>query len=219
MSFIDQRFPEMYAYGCVASDDWRVEIVETLNRREQRNAPIAHPRRSWDLSTTGRIPEERTGLHQWFLAMRGPLHAFAFRDPADFRLTRSVLTEGDGGTSAFQLTKAYTIGSETYQRPLTLPVTSTVRVWVNAVEQSSGWIVDRLTGIVSFSSAPADGAAIEAACDFDVPVRFAQSRLSWRAPTRTAEGLLWYCDALELIEVFDVPCEQDESSPPPEDPA
>lgn len=202
MSFVDQRFPEMYAYGCVATDDWEVEIVAAKNRREHRNAPIEHPRRSWDLSTTGRIPDERDGIHRWFLAMRGPYHSFAFRDPADYRAARAAIGTGDGSASAFPLVKPYTVGSETYLRPLDKPITSTVRVWVNGIELGSGWTVDRTSGIVTFAVAPADGAMIEAECEFDVAVRFVESKLSWRAPTRTAEGLLWYCDALSLIEVI-----------------
>jgi uncharacterized protein (TIGR02217 family) len=36
----------------------------------------------------------------------------------------------------------------------------------------SGWSVDTATGSVSFTTAPAAGAAITAGFEFDVPVRF-----------------------------------------------
>ena len=42
----------------------------------------------------------------------------------------------------------------------------------NGVAQSSGWLVDHNTGLVSFDTAPSDGIAITAGFEFDVPVRF-----------------------------------------------
>jgi len=203
VSFIDSRFPESYAYGAVASDDWQLEVVETSNRREARNAPTADPRRSWDLSTTAKSSEQKAGINAFFMATRGGLHAFPFRDLFDYELERSTIGTGDGGEDGFQLVKPYTIAAETYERPLTKPITATVRVWVNGIEQVSGWTVSRTTGIVTFTSPPAMSAVIEASCEFDVPVRFAQSRLAWRAINRNVGlGLLYECDALSLIEVI-----------------
>lgn len=203
MSFIDQRFPAQYAYGAVASDDWLTEIVTTINNRERRNAPFADPRRSWDLSTTGRTHAERDGLHKWFLAMRGPFHSFAFKDFADHFSERQQIGVGDGTQVAFQIMKRYTVGTETYSRKITKPVLSSVRVWVNGVLQSSGYSVARLTGVVTFSGAPANGAVVECECEFDVPVRFQQSRMSWQAINRNArEGLIYVCSDISLIEVI-----------------
>jgi uncharacterized protein (TIGR02217 family) len=202
MSFIDQRFPESYAYGAVATDDWLTEIVVTRNRREYRNAPVADVRRSWDLSTTGKTAEQRAGIHDYFLAMRGPFHIFPFRDLFDYQAQRSVIGAGDGAADDFQLVKAYTIGGETYSRTITKPVIASVQVWVNNVEQVSGWTVDRATGVVSFTSPPSNEAVIEASCEFDVPVRFAESRLAWRAQARSGSELFFFCDALTLIEVL-----------------
>lgn len=203
MSFVDERFPEEYAYGAVASDDWLAEVVETRNRIEARNLPVSNVRRSWDLSTTGKTKAQRSGIHDYFLAMRGPVHSFPFRDLFDYECARSTIATGDGSDLTIQLVKPYTIGSQTYSRPITKPITSSVRVWVNGIEQLSGWTVSRTTGIVTFSVAPADGAVIEASFEFDVPVRFAESRLSWRAENRNvAQGLIFFCDSLSLIEVL-----------------
>lgn len=203
MSFIDTRFPERYAYGAVATDDWMAEIVDTSNRHEHRNQPVADPRRSWDLSTTGKTKEQKAGIRDYFMAMRGPVHSFPFRDLFDYECERSTVATGDGTTTAFQLVKPYTIGSETYSRPITKPIVSTVRVWVNGIEQLAGWSVARLTGLVTFTVAPADSATIEASFEFDVPVRFAENRLSWRAENRNASlGLIFFCDSLNLIEVL-----------------
>lgn len=202
MSFIDAAFPQHYAYGAVESDDWLSEIVETLNRHESRNAPLSDPRRSWDLSTTHRDQSERDGIHAVFMAMRGRFHTFPFRSFIDYSFTPNLIGVGDGFATTFQLKKAYIFGSETYYRTITKPVTSSVNVFINGIV-ATGWTVNRLTGQIVFSVAPSAGAVVSAGCTFDVPVRFADPKLSWRAETRTQSGdLRFICDQLALIEVI-----------------
>lgn len=203
MTFIDKRLPEKYALQAVATDDWQAEIVVALNRRESRNLPSENPRLEWDLSVSAKTSAEREELRAWFMAMNGPIHSFAFRDPGDHCASRGQIGVGDGTTKTFQLTKAYAVGSATYIRPITRPIVASVGVWVNGIEQSSGWSAGRTTGGVTFTVAPAGSAIIEAACEFDVPVRFLQSRLSWRRVDRNpSRGDLWMCDAMNLIEVI-----------------
>jgi uncharacterized protein (TIGR02217 family) len=51
-------------------------------------------------------------------------------------------------------------------------VAGTVKVYLDDVEQLSGWSVDTTTGLVIFSTAPAVGIEVTADFEFDVPVRF-----------------------------------------------
>ena len=48
---------------------------------------------------------------------------------------------------------------------------------VGGTVQSSGWSVDTTTGLITFTTAPANGAAITAGFEFDVPVRFDTDQL------------------------------------------
>ena len=84
---------------------------------------------------------------------------------------------GDGTTTAFQLTKRYGASFDPYLRPITRPVAGSVKLAVAGVEVMSGWAVDVATGVVTFSVAPAVGAAVTAGFLFDVPVRFDTDRL------------------------------------------
>ena len=52
------------------------------------------------------------------------------------------------------------------------PVTGTVRVALGTVEQMSGWTLDATTGVITFTTAPANGVIVRAGFEFDVPVRF-----------------------------------------------
>ncbi len=69
-------------------------------------------------------------------------------------------------------TKLYASGSQTWSRTIAKPVAGTVSVTLDGTEQLGGWFVDATTGAVTFDTAPADGVAITAGFEFDVPVRF-----------------------------------------------
>ena len=47
-----------------------------------------------------------------------------------------------------------------------------MKVYLDGVEQLSGWSVDTTTGIVSFGMPPALGVEVSADFEFDVPARF-----------------------------------------------
>jgi len=203
VSFYDERFPEKWALDAVRSINWMNEVVAPRNQREVRNTPVAEARYSWDLSMSAKTGTERLEFDAWFLAMNGQQHTFVHRDPADDQLARQTIGTGTGAALTFQLVKTYSVGLASYSRNIRRPVTSTVRVWVNGVEQVSGWSVSRTTGIITFGSAPADGAVVQASCDFDVPVRFNQAKLDWQIAGKNAtRGFLWVCPGLSLIEVI-----------------
>jgi uncharacterized protein (TIGR02217 family) len=68
--------------------------------------------------------------------------------------------------------KRYPSGSVIEVRTITKPVAGTVKVYLDGVEQLSGWSVDTTTGLVTFSIAPALSVEVTADFEFDVPVRF-----------------------------------------------
>jgi uncharacterized protein (TIGR02217 family) len=51
-------------------------------------------------------------------------------------------------------------------------VAGTVLIAIGGVTRLTGWNVDTTTGLVTFGTAPAAGAAITAGFQFHVPVRF-----------------------------------------------
>ncbi len=69
---------------------------------------------------------------------------------------------------------------------ITRPVTGSVRVSVDGEELAAGWAL-LAGGVIVFAEAPGDGAAVQAGYLFDVPVRFAEDRLSLSRATFLAE--------------------------------
>jgi uncharacterized protein (TIGR02217 family) len=57
-------------------------------------------------------------------------------------------------------------------RTITKPVAGTVKVYLDGVEQLSGWSVDTTTGLVTFGMPLALGVEVTADFEFDVPMRF-----------------------------------------------
>lgn len=118
--------------------------------------------------------------------MRGPAYTWPFRDPLDFAskplpapnvapvitMTDQAIGLGDGTTKDFQLVKTYKRGAQVYNRLIHLPIVSSVLVSIDGSATGITWTVSRPGGVISFATAPANGAEIRAGFLFDVEVRF-----------------------------------------------
>ncbi|HVV94706.1 MAG TPA: DUF2460 domain-containing protein [Hyphomicrobiales bacterium] len=182
-AFHEVRFPTAIALGARGGPMRKTDIVALGSGGESRNARWADARRRWD---AGWGIKDFAGLGdvvQFFEERRGRLYGFRWHDRLDFSsaapgaavaATDQAIGVGDGTTKVFALTKIYGASFAPYARPIKKPVAGTVRIAVAGVEQTIGSAVavDETTGLVTFASAPATGAAIAAGFEFDVPVRF-----------------------------------------------
>ena len=185
-TFHDVRFPAVVSFGTTGGPERQNEIVTLTSGRERRNARFAQSRRRYDAGTGVRSADDLHEVIAFFEARRGSLHAFRFRDPFDmkscaFAGTPSPLDQavgtGDGETLRFALAKTYGEGADAYRRPIEKPVGESVRVALAGVE-TTAFSVDPQSGEVVLAEAPADGVAITAGFEFDVPVRFDTAHLS-----------------------------------------
>ena len=99
-------------------------------------------------------------------------YGFRFKDWTDYRARGQAIGTGDGATKAFQLVKSYVSGAGSETRTITKPVQGTVVPYLAGIKQTSGWSVNTTTGVLTFLTAPAQGIAVTADFEFDVPVRF-----------------------------------------------
>lgn len=189
MAFHEVRFPANLSFGSVGGPERRTEIVTLANGFEERNSPWAHSRRRYDAGLGLRSLDDVAALVAFFEARGGQLHAFRWKDWADFKSCApkgvpgdmdQILGLGDGAGRVFALRKAYPSGAQTYWRPILKPVAGTVRVSIarrEMVEQEA-WSVDTATGVVTFADPVPDGAEVRAGFEFDVPVRFDTDRIA-----------------------------------------
>ena len=188
-SFHEVRFPLRLALGVSGGPERMTDIVNLSNGREARNARWRTSRRSYDAGSGVRSVADLYAVLAFFEARSGELYGFRFRDPVDHQsvppgqtiaATDQVIGAGDGVTASFQLIKTYADAGASITRVISKPVAGTVRVAVNGAEQAaSRYTVDLTTGLVTFANAaiPPAGAIVQAGFEFDVPVRFAISRI------------------------------------------
>lgn len=188
--FHDVRFPLGVAFGATGGPEWRNEIVGLISGREKRNARFAHSRRRYDAGTGVKSLDDLYEVTAFFEARRGSLHVFRFRDPFDYKSCAPLqvhgqldqpLGAGNGANRRFTLVKSYGAGVQAYARPIQMPVAATLRVAVaGAVVAAANYSFDFATGELVFGvgHAPANGAAVTAGFEFDVPARFDVDHLS-----------------------------------------
>lgn len=168
MAFFDLSFPRTMAAGVSGGPERRVNIAALGSGYEERNARWRNSRRSYQAGLGIRNADQLAAVLALFEEVGGPLHSFRFRDWSDFKscapsatpaATDQVLGTGDGTATAFQLRKRYGTLAP-HWRDITKPVPGTVLVALGGAPVGSGWTVNNLTGVVTFSSAPGAGVAI-----------------------------------------------------------
>jgi len=171
-AFDDVLFPLALGREAEVTPGFSTAILTSAGGREARNAAWAEARTTYDVGPGIRSAEDIATLLGFFRARMGPARGFRLRDPFDSSGTDEAIGIGDGTTRRFALVRHY--GGQS--RRITRPVAGSVSVKVAGLSvtgfglESGGWLL--------FDTAPAKGAAITASFIFDVPVRFAEDRLS-----------------------------------------
>jgi uncharacterized protein (TIGR02217 family) len=181
MAFHEVRFPTAIAFGSSGGPERKTEIVTLGSGFEERNAVWANSRRRYDAGLGVKTLDDLHAAIAFFEARLGRLHGFRFKDFADFKscsplaaiaATDQSIGTGNGTATAFQLTKTYVSGAGSWTRTIRKPVSGTVIVAVDGTPVIGGFTVDTTTGVTTFDTPPANGDAITAGFEFDVPVRF-----------------------------------------------
>jgi uncharacterized protein (TIGR02217 family) len=178
--FHEVQFPPKIAYGASGGPQFNTSIITTFGGFEQRNVNWQKARGRWDISTGIKNKTDMDTVIAFFRARFGKAYGFRFKDWSDFQAVGQVIGTGNGVLTTFQLTKLYTSGGNSYSREIKKPVSGTVKIYLNAVLQVSGYSVDLTTGIVTFTAAPANTVVVSADFDFDVPARFDTDTLAVR---------------------------------------
>ena len=181
MAFHEIRFPDNISRGARGGPERRTQVVELASGDEERNASWANSRRRYDVAYGIRRSDDLAAVVAFFEARNGRLFGFRYKDWADYKsslpsqaitATDQQIGTGTGSLTTFQLVKRYTSGAQSWTRTIAKPVAGAVRVALGMVEQMSGWTLDATTGVVTFTTAPGNGAIVRAGFEFDVPVRF-----------------------------------------------
>lgn len=176
-SFIETRYPLPQGVGSGGGPGFLTFVGMGHSAFERRIRDWDQVKARYNLSTGLRDNSDIATLRAIFLACRGRAIGFRYKDLADFQATDSPIGTGDGSNKIFKLKKRYTIGGNTYDRRCYKTVTGTITTKVNGVPNAA-FTVDHTTGTLTYTSAPANGHAVTASFQFDVPVRFDTDELS-----------------------------------------
>ena len=171
-AFDDVLFPLALGRDAEVMPGFSTAIATSAGGHEARNASWAEARTAYDVGPGIRSEADIAALLAFYRARMGPARGFRLRDPFDSQAAGETIGTGDGVATRFALVRHY--GDAT--RRITRPVAGSVRVAVAGVETAAFSVA--AGGWVELDAAPADGAVVTASFSFDLPVRFAEDRLS-----------------------------------------
>jgi len=190
-AFDDVSFPVALGREAEVAPEHSTTIVTSAGGYEARNAGWASARTTYDVGPGVRSEADIATLLGFFRARMGPARGFRLRDPFDSVGIDERIGIGDGVTMRFALVRRYGEVERRITRPVGASVTVAVRGAPTAAFtlEPGGW--------VALDHPPGVGEPVSASFTFDVPVRFAEDRLTVsRATFRAGEAA-----SVPLVEV------------------
>lgn len=171
-AFDDVLFPLALGREAAVTPEFSTTILTSAGGHEERNAAWGQARTTYDVGPGVRSEADIAMLLDFYRARSGPARGFRLRDPFDSAGVGEPIGTGDGATRRYALVRRY----GDMVRHITRPVAGSVTITVAGVA-TQAFAVEPL-GMVVLDTAPAAGDAVTASFSFDVPVRFAEDRLS-----------------------------------------
>jgi len=191
MSFHDVRFPSSISFKAEGGPAFLTRISSLKSGKENREILWSSARAEYQIDYNSISKEESKKVLSFFAGRMGKAYAFRFKDWNDFEASNQKLGSGDGVKTKFQLIKTYGDEQNYYERKISKPVESTVKIFVDNVEQNenSDFQLDYTNGILDFSAAVAQNAIVTAQFEFDVPVRFENDVLLIKTDSYTSSTI------------------------------
>lgn len=187
MSFLESPpFPGCPSFGFTSEPMYSVTVVQRGAGSESRNRNWAYPLHRYTATVGPRVEAEIAELLEFWHAVGGTATGFRFKDGVDYMSCRIgetpaatdqplVVADLSASPDEYQITKRYTWGSKSQDRPIYKPVSGTLLIADGGVIKTEGvdYAIDYATGRVSLLFVPA-GSPDELTWggEFDVPVRF-----------------------------------------------
>lgn len=162
-------------------------ITRYEDGKEQRRQKWSAPKRVFSISLRGRTRDIFTQVWNFYNSRNGAFDTFYFVNPNETPVNNENFGTGNGSATVFTLTNS----------PLPSGEPSIVKVAAVTKTEGTDYTVNRTTGAITFTAAPASGNAITATYDFARIVRFAEDKLN-----REMFSYQLYNGNLKLIEVL-----------------
>ena len=188
-------FPDDLAKWAMGGAAFKTNVVQTYGGNEYRTAAWTQSLAEFEFMNAWRSNREANTTYNWFALLElfnvcmGQLYAFRFRNWQDFT---DSMAGGTGTVSmltgtTWQMTKTYTLGSNTYVKTIYKPR-------ADAVVVGASGTIDTTTGIITSSGTPTGWTG-----SWDLPCRFADDVP--KMGLDESSGALFNWQDLKLIEV------------------
>lgn len=154
-----------YAFPFKRTSAFKTISHEMENGVKQTRAKWGRERKTYGLAFRTFNVSEMDTLIAFFRARKGGADAFLFDDPRISSITGEAVGTGNGTTTVFAMANKY-IQSATF------------KVYLAAVEQTTGFTLQDDAGTVTFAAAPGAGVAVTADYRNSVLVRFKADEMS-----------------------------------------
>ena len=127
--FSEDRFNTEIRYGLVEGPEFNTDVVVVDSGHESRNSNWLDSLSRYQLGSDNYTRAEIDWLIAFFRARRGKAVGFRLKDWTDFLVTAGQGRIGTGvadGSSSYQMSKLYVMGSVTTVRDITKPVAGAV---------------------------------------------------------------------------------------------
>ena len=174
-------FPALAGIGWSVkrSPVWKTRAQQAISGKETRLADWSYPAWHWELTfdflRSDPVAAEFQALAGFFNARQGAFGTFLYGDADDNAVTGQSLGTGDGATTMFQLIRAF--GG--FIEPVLAPNVVSAVYLAGVVQAPSAYSVDPITGLLTFTAAPASGAAITADFSYYFRCRFAEDTVDF----------------------------------------
>jgi uncharacterized protein (TIGR02217 family) len=168
MAFLETpRLSPLISFGARGGPGFQTDVVSVRAGYESRNGNWSQTRHRYEIGLVPRVESEFNLIRNHFMAVRGRLDGFRYKDWADFEVTTAngymvalhgteqVGTGGVGyGTPTAQLSKLYQAGANYYLRDIRKPVVGTLILYRGGSPVTAGvgagqYAIDTTTGVVT----------------------------------------------------------------------
>lgn len=197
MTIPSYRLPTTIESGAHYGPDFRTWLQEAVAGNEIRVAQWAKVRHRGDISYGVRTPDDLAAVKALHMAHFGRVYPFRFKDWNDYSVTDENFGTGDGSTTTFQLKKTYdpqkillgSTGTLKYTRDINwLANTPVIKKDGVTLTVTTDYTISA-TGLVTFTSAPANTKPLTWTGEFDNLVRFDSDFLSMTMMEATLANL------------------------------
>lgn len=182
MAFDEIEFPRSLSVDLRFSPGLLVDRVVTRAKVEFRDRVWSQDNAVFRLGLNNRSADDVHAALVFLRAREYSFRGFRLWNPLDYKSCAPLQTAafddvvigtGDGVTTDFQLIKTHISGAQTFSKKIVKPIAGTVLIGINGAAQGSGWTVNTVTGLVSFSVAPGDTLPVTAGFHWNYPVTLA----------------------------------------------